>query len=357
MSNIRIFRKTTIFVIALIMVVLVGCSSQSQTGSKTAGSSAKSAEGDGKFPTSALTGVIQWGAGGGLDTMSRAIAPLTEKYLGQSIVLTNKTGATGAIAASYVNSKESDGQTMLFAAENPALYGVLKISNVGFQDFYPVSIFARGVATVVVPIDSKYKTLDDLIQDAVANPGKVKMGSTGPGGLPFVVTTMLSTVTKTKFNMIPFDGDGPALTALLGNHLDASVIALPAAVENAKANKMRILTVINDERIDEIKDVPAVPELIPAMKKFMPWGPFYGVWVKKDTPDSVKKVLVDAFAKAQQEPEFKKFLKQRGAVSVGLSGAEAEKYWMNWQSTTAWLLQDAGAAKVNPAELKIEKKN
>lgn len=347
-------RKAIFSVIASSMIMMVGCSSQS--GSSTAESAAGASQEQSNYPNGSVTGVIQWGAGGGLDTMARAIGPLVEKHLGESIVLTNKAGATGAIAVSYVNDKKPDGSNLLFAAENPALYGVLKISDLGFQDFYPVSIFARGVATVVVPADSKYQTLEDLIQDATANPGKVKMGSTGPGGLPFVVTTMLGTVTNTQYNMVPFDGDGPALTAVLGGHLDASVIALPAAVENAKAGKLRILTVINDERIEEVKDVPAVSEILPEMKPYLPWGPFYGVWVKKDTPDNVKKVLEDAFAKAQQEPEFQEFLKQRGAISVGLSGAEAEKYWQDWQSITTWLLQDAGAAKVSPAELNIPKK-
>lgn len=344
------FRKSFISVIAFSMLLLAGCNSQSAT--QPGGSQAASS-----YPTGPITGVIQWGAGGGLDTMSRKIGPLAEKYLGQTIVLTNKPGATGAIAVQYVNDKKADGYTLLFAAENPALYGVLDISDLGFQDFYPINILARGVATVVVPGNSPYQTLDDLIQDATANPGKVKMGSTGPGGLPFTVTTMLGTVTNTTYNMVPFDGDGPALTALLGGHLDASVLALPAAIENAKAGKVRVLTVFNKERIEDLPDVPAVTESLPEMEKFLPWGPFYGVWVKKDTPDEIKQILVEKFAQAQQDPDFQEFLKHSGAVSVGVSGDEAVKYWKDWQSTTAWLLHDAGAAKVNPADLNIEKKN
>ncbi|MDR7314709.1 tripartite tricarboxylate transporter substrate binding protein [Brevibacillus nitrificans] len=352
------FRKAIISVITLSMLALGGCSQGASQSSPASGNAqTNTSQGGTKFPNGTVTGVVQWGAGGALDTMSRKIGPLAEKYLGDSLVLTNKPGATGAIAVQYVNEKKSDGHTLLFAAENPALYGVLKISDLGFQDFYPVNILARGVATVVVPGNSKYQTLEDLIKDATDNPGKVKMGSTGPGGLPFTVTTMLGTVTKTQYNMVPFDGDGPSLTALLGGHLDATVLGLPAAIENAKAGKVRVLTVIDEKRIEELKDVPAVVETLPEMKKYLPWGPFYGVWAKKDTPEDVKKALADSFAKAQQDPDFQEFLKHSGAVSVGLSGDEAVKYWMDWQSTTAWLLQDAGAAKVNPADLKIEKKN
>ncbi len=205
----------------------------------------------------------------------------------------------------------------------------------------------RGIATITVPKDSKYKTLNDLIQDAKTNPGKVKMGSSGPGGLSFMVTTMINSISDTKFNMVPFDGDGPILTALLGNHIDVSVVALSAAIENAKAGKVRVLAVVNDEKVKELPDVPAITETLPDMKKFLPWGPFYGAWVKKDTPDSVKQSLVKAFSEAQKDPEFLKLLEKMAVVPMGISGDEAEKFWRDWQSTSAWLLQDAGAAKVS----------
>jgi tripartite-type tricarboxylate transporter receptor subunit TctC len=344
--------KNRFFICLLIftMLLLAGCNSQSSSSVK------QQTNGTANYPNQTITGVIPWGAGGATDTISRAIAPIAEKNLGQSIVLTNKPGATGAIGTEYVVDKPSDGYHLLFTAENAALYGVLDISKLGFQDLYPINILARVIPAVVVSADSKYKTMEDLIKDASANPGKIKMGSTGPGGQPFVVTTMLGTATKTQYNMVPFDGEGPALTALLGGHIDATVAGFTAAYENAKAGKVRILAVINDQRIEQAKDIPAISEAIPEMKKYLPWGPFYGVWVKKDTPDDVKKTLVDAFAKAYQDPKFQDFLKQRGAVPLGLSGEEAIKYWQDWQSTTAWLLQDAGVAKVSPAQLNIKKK-
>ncbi|MEW9673007.1 tripartite tricarboxylate transporter substrate binding protein [Ammoniphilus sp. 3BR4] len=349
-----ILRKSLISVITASMVLMmVGCSSQNNPANANPGEAAKETV---DYPTKTITGVIPWGAGGATDTISRAIAPIAEKQLGQSIILTNKAGATGAIGMEYVADKKSDGYNLLFTAENAAIYGVLGVSKLGFQDFYPINIMARVIPTIVVSADSKYQTMNDLVKDALANPGKVKMGSTGPAGQPFVVTTMLGSVTNTEYNMVPFDGEGPALTALLGGHIDVTVAGFTAAYENAKAGKVRILSVINEERIEQLKDVPAIAEAVPEMAKFLPWGPFYGVWVKNDTPDDIKKALVDAFAKAQQDPQFQNFLKQSGAVSVGLSGDEAIKYWQEWQSTTAWLLHDTGEAKVSPAELNIPKK-
>lgn len=309
-----------------------------------------------KYPNKPIEGIVPFGAGGGTDLVSRAIATEAEKIAGQPITITNKPGAVASVGTQYVYDKKADGYTLLFSAENPGIYGVLQISERGFQDFYPVNIMGRGIATITVPQDSKYQTLTDLIQDAKANPGQIKMGSSGPGGLSFMVSTMIHTIAQTEFNMVPFDGDGPILTALLGNHIDVSVIALSAAIENAKAGKVRVLAVVNDEKVKQLPDVPPITEALPEMKKYLPWGPFYGVWVKKDTPDNVKQSLVKVFAEAQKKPEFLQLLDKLAVVPLGISGDEADAFWRDWQSTSAWLLQDAGAAKVSPETLNIPRK-
>lgn len=343
-------KKFLMLMIIVSMTALVACSSQGTSNGGNAGKESTD------FPTKPITGVIQWGAGGATDNVSRAIAPLAEQYLGQSLVMTNKPGATGSVATQYVIDQEADGYTLLFAAENPALYGVLGISDTGFEDFYPINILGRGVATVVVAADSKYQTLEDVIKDAQVQPGKIKMGSTGPGGLPFVVTSMINQVSKTEFNMVPFDGEGPALTALLGGHVDVTIAGLAAAAENAKAGKVKVLAVINDEPVETLPNVPPVTEALPEMEQFLPWGPFYAIFVKKETPDDVKQILVEAFSKAHQESKFQDLLKQLGASPLGLTGEEAETFWRDFQSTTAWLIHDAGASKVSPEELNIPKK-
>lgn len=342
----RHFRKTTTFLIILSLILAVGCSSQ---GGNTTGKSAD-------YPKKTITGIIPWGAGGDTDSISRAIAPLAEKHLGQSIVLSNKTGANGAIGLQYVVDKNADGYHLLFTAENAASYGVLGISEVGFDDVYPINIVAGAIPAIIVSSASEYQSIDDLIKDALDRPGKVKMGSTGQATMDFIVSTMLTSVTNVQFNMVPFDGGGPALTAVLGGHVDVTVTGLTAAIENMRAGKVRILAVLSEERVEQVKEIPAIVESVPEIKQYLPWGPFYGVWVKKDTPDPIKQVLTDAFSKAQQDAEFQNFLKQRGAVSIGLSGVEAIKFWKDWQSTTAWLLQDAGVAKVSPDQLGIQKK-
>lgn len=345
--------KTKKLLAGLLCIILLF--SLTLTGCGKSGDQPKGQESKVSFPERDLAGYIMWGAGGAMDNVSRAITPLAEKYLGKTIVLQNKTGATGAVATQYVYDQKPDGYTLLYGAENPVLYKVLEISQIDYDQFEPINVLLRGVAVIVVNKDAKWNTLQELIDDAKANPGKIKMGSTGPGGLPYVVAALLKTVDDAEFNLVAFDGEGPAMTAMLGGHVDMSAVGLTAAAQYVKAGKIKALAVVSNERVESLPDIPAITELIPAYSPYMPWGPFYGVFVKKETPEEVKEVLKDAFKKAFEEEKFQQFIKDFGGIPVGLSGKEAEDFIKHMQSVSAWLLYDAGGAKKSPAEFGIKR--
>lgn len=300
------------------------------------------------YPERNIIGIIQWGAGGTTDRVSRKVAPLADRLLGQRIVLSNVTGATGATGMQYVYDRPADGYTLLFAAENPTLYGVLDISPRNFDEFEPINLIARSIPVIVVRSDSKYRYLDDILRDARQRPGQIKAGSTGIGGVPFVVGAMMAAVSGVKFNSIPFDGDGPALAALLGGHIDFHVSVLSAAAEHMRAGRMRAVAVVDNVPNFGAPGIPALGQMIPAYRPYLPWGPFFGVWVKKGTPAPAVQKLTEAFKAAVASEEFKEFAELLGAVPLNLSGDEAVRWWKQWQSVTAWLLYDAGAAKKSP---------
>lgn len=306
-----------------------------------------------EFPERELLGVVMWGAGGATDTVARAINPAAEAALGKPIVVLNKSGGAGAISTAYVNAAPGDGYTFLYGAENPQLHPVMGVGKLDYSNFYPVNILGRGVAVVVVPEGSKYKTFGELMDDIKANPGSVKMGSTGPGGLPSTVSALISNSAPFDVIAIPFDGEGPGLTAMLGGEVDFMPAGLSAAAEQIKAGKMRALAVVNNAPVDTLPGVPAVTETLPGMASYLPWGPFYGVFVKKDTPDDVKAKLVSAFATAAESAEFQTLMANRGNVMMNISGEEAETFLVKWQQVTAWALQDTGGAKVSPETLGI----
>ncbi len=233
----------------------------------------------GDYPEREVLGVVMWGAGGATDTVARAVNPAAEEALGKPIVVLNKSGGAGAISTAFVNAAPADGYTFLYGAENPQLHPVMGVADLDYSKFYPVNILGRGVAVIAVNADSKYKTMQDLLAEIKANPGVVKMGSTGPGGLPSTISALIKNSADFEVTAIPFDGEGPGLTAMLGGEVDFMPTGISAAAENVKAGKMRVLAVVNTEPVATLPDVPAITDAIPEMSKFLPWGPFYGVFV------------------------------------------------------------------------------
>ena len=307
------------------------------------------------YPEREVLGVVMWGAGGATDTVARAVNPAAEEALGKAIVVLNKSGGAGAISTAFVNAAPADGYTFLYGAENPQLHPVMGVSSLDYSSFYPVNILGRGVAVIAVPSDSKYKTMADLLADIKANPGAVKMGSTGPGGLPSTISALIANAADFEVTAIPFGGEGPGLTAMLGGEVDFMPSGISAAAEQIKAGKMRALAVVNPSSVDTLPNVPPITDAIPGMDKFLPWGPFYGVFVRKDAPDDVKAVLESAFKKAAESEQFTTLMANRGNVMMNISGSEAEAFLKKWQQVTVWALQDTGAAKVDPASLGIKR--
>ena len=306
-----------------------------------------------EYPEREVLGVVMWGAGGATDTVARAVNPAAEEALGQPIVVLNKAGGVGAISTAFVNAAPADGYTLLYGAENPQLHGVMGVSDLDYASFYPVNILGRGVAVVVVPTESEYQTLADLLAAIAADPGGVKMGATGPGGLPSTVAALIANVTDFEVTAIPFDGEGPGLTAMLGGEVDFMPAGISAAAEQIKAGTMRALAVVNTEPVESLADVPAITDTLPDMAQFLPWGPFYGVFVRGEVPEAEKAKLVEVFATAAQDPGFVELMENRGNVVMNISGDEASEFLTKWQQVTTWVLQDTGAAKVSPEELGI----
>ena len=307
------------------------------------------------YPDKDLQGVIMWGAGGATDTVSRAVQPHAEAALGRDIIMANRSGGGGAISTKFVYAQKSDGYTLLFGAENPQLHKVLGLSTIDYDDFYPVNLLARGIAVIVAPTDAPWDSFKALVDDAQSRPGEIKMGSTGPGGLPHVVGSMLSSGVEFPVTAVPYDGEGPGLTAMLGGAVDFMPTGLSAAAEHIKAGRAKALAVVNLTELETLPGVPPITADFPEFEKFLPWGPFYGVFVKRDAPEEAKTKLTEAFKTAADNADFQQLMLDRGNVMMNISGAEADAFLQKWRAVTSWVMQDAGAAKKSPEEFGIER--
>lgn len=306
-----------------------------------------------EYPNKDIQGIIQWGAGGSTDTVMRSIAPGVEKQLGVDIILTNKTGGVGAIATKYVYAQKADGYTLLMGAENPQMYKVLGLANIDYSDMIPINVLARATPILVANNDAPFNTMQEFLDYTKAHPNTVKVGSTGNGGVPSIVSAMIASQVKLDYISIPYDGDGPALTALQSGTIDVMPAVLGATIEQIKAGRLKAISMVDTEANDLLPNVEPITKTLPGLKTYLPWGPFFGVFVKKGTPEEAVKKLQDAFFKSAFGPDFLALMKKRGFTVMNISGQEAEYFLNSYRSTSSWLVHDAGFGKFSPEKFGI----
>lgn len=306
------------------------------------------------YPAQTINGVIAWGAGGGTDSVSRMLTPIAEQTIGGPITLTNKTGGTGSVATQAVFDQKADGYTLLFNAENPQLYQILGLSKLSYDDFEPILLSVQGSTVIVVANDSPYQSYADLISAAKADPGKISIGISGIGGQPYVAAAIIKKVEGVSFNQVAFDGDGPLLNALLGKQIGVSGIAVGAAARHIQNGELRALAIMQNAQNPALPSVQPVSALNPAYAPIMKAsGFFYGIWVKKGTPQALIDKLTVAYKTAFADPKFQEYARSNGYTLMGISGKEAKDFAKAWQSQMAWLIYDSGGAKDAPDQFGI----
>lgn len=331
--------------LTLLLGMMTGCGGDATTGGDTTT--------NGEYPTQNISGIIQWGAGGGTDSLMRPLASLAEAELGVSIVMENKTGGTGSIATQYVYDQAGDGYTLLMGAENPQLYTALDIIGLTYADFEPVFLIGDETVGVVVGKDSPYSSLTEIIDAALAAPGTITLSTTGTGGLPWEVTSFLTAVTGATFNQIPYDSDATAKAAVLSGECDFTICKVQSGIEDYKAGELKFLSMLSTEPVEQMTEVPLITAEYPDFAQYLPWGPFYGVFVKAGTDQAVIDTLGTAFAAAFADPSYQELLDGFNINALGYTGDEAKAYLDTWQTNTLTALVNSGAIDKSLSELGI----
>ncbi len=294
------------------------------------------------YPTDNVNGIVQWGEGGGTDSLMRPLSTLAQEKLGKSIIIQNKTGGTGSIATQYVYDQEADGYNLLMGAENPELYKVLGISELTYDNFDCVFLIGDETTGVVVGKDSKYTSLTEIVEAAKAGE-KVTLATTGTGGLPWEVAALLTSITGAEFKQVQYDSDASAKTAVLGGECDFTICKIQSGIEEYKSGDLKWLCLLALESVEEMADVPLITAEYPDFEQYLPWGPFYGVFVKEGTDPAVEEVLSAAFTEAFQDPSYQEVLTNFHINPMGVSGEEAKTYLTDWQTNMVDALTNAGA--------------
>ena len=353
-----------ILIICFIAVSVIGCSENVNKSNENESNENESNENESNenesnetkvvFPERDIAGIIGFGAGGGTDLVMRSLSKYAEDYLGESIIIQNKTGGSGSVAAQFVYDGEPNGYSLYMCAENPAVYDAFEISKLTYNDFEPILLVGDDTITVYVDKNSPFNTFKELIDYQLANPGELTKTGSGPAGISGIAEALIADITGAKFTQYTIDSDASSLAAILGGHSDWALGKILAIEDYYEKGEIKVLTVLANERINVMPDVPPITDEFPEFKSILPFGSFYVVAVHKNTPKEIIEVLTEAFTKAFAEEEFQTVLKNLNVNPLGLTGEDAKEYIAKWRKNVVESLYNAGSINKTPAELGIK---
>ncbi|MBC5767803.1 Bug family tripartite tricarboxylate transporter substrate binding protein [Ramlibacter albus] len=274
------------------------------------------------WPRQPVTLVVPFPAGGPTDAMARALAQKLGERLGQTVVVDNKGGAGGAIAAEAVARAAPDGYTLFFGttgtlAINPSLYSKLRYDPV--KDFAPVSLMATTMNVLVVHPDVPARNLGDLVKLAKARPASLTYGSAGNGSSNHLSGELFRTSAGIQVNHIPYKGSAPALVDLLGGRITMMFDTIAQQTQNIAAGKVRALAVTGPRRSPLLPDVPTAQE---AGLKDFDVTIWFGVLAPAATPAPVVERLSREIATVMSSDDMKKRMQADGAEARPTTPAE-----------------------------------
>ncbi|MBP0618175.1 Bug family tripartite tricarboxylate transporter substrate binding protein [Jiella mangrovi] len=273
------------------------------------------------YPTKPVNYIIPFNAGGESDVAARLQQPVWEKLTGQPMVIQYVTGAGGAQAWSQLNGMEGDGYTIM-GTNLPHIILQPMAQDVGYKtdDIANVYFFQYTPDAIIVPKDSQFKTLKDLVDYAKANPGLVTFSGSGTNSANDVAQTKFDKLAGVTTTYIPFSGTSPATAAVLGSQVLAGFSYTTAAISQGDA--VRVLAVAADERVPSFPDVPTFKEL----GYDMVGGAYRGVAVPKSTPEDVRKAVSDRLDAVNKDPDFIKKMEDGGFVVINVPYADVPKF-------------------------------
>jgi tripartite-type tricarboxylate transporter receptor subunit TctC len=290
-----------------------------------AGAPATASAQPGAYPAKPVKLVIPYPPGGGTDITGRAMAQKLSEFLGQSVIIENKPGATGMIGAASVAKSAPDGYTVLFGAASEMAINASLFKNMAYDprtDFEPVTLVATFPLVFIAPATTN-QSLKELIEAARAKPDSVSYGSIGSGSPQHLAAELLSSMAKARFLHIPYKGSGPLVQDAVGGHVDAAVSSVPPAVPLVRAGKLRALAVTSSARSEALPDVPTMAELGFAGYEFNTW---VGVAVPKGTPKEVVDRLRNGMVNALGASEVQAALRDQGAVPAGTTAEQFRQF-------------------------------
>ena len=273
--------------------------------------------------------------GGGTDAIARLLADKLKDQLGVPVVVDNKAGAGGQIAAQALKASAPDGHTFFLSHDHSISILPLTIKDAGFdpaRDFVPVAGFATFANALAISGGTPAKTLPEYVNWVKANGGKDTIGVPAPGSIPEFLVGLIGAKYKIDVQAAPYRGSAPMIADMLGNQIKAGVGSIPDFIEQHRAGKVRVVAVIGDKRQPLLPEVPTFAELGFANLDDLP---YYGLFAPAGTPAAAVERMNQALAKVVAMPDVKEKMVALG-LTVGYQPQQqfagvVRKYGQTWE--------------------------
>jgi len=292
------------------------------------------------WPTKSIQLIIPWDAGGSTDVGFRLLAPLMEKTLGTTIEVVNKPGAGSQVGVADLAKSKPDGYT-IGNVSAPAVITIYldpeRKATFTWKDFAPIGLHVFDPGVMAVTPDSKYKSLKDLVDDAKANPEKVKAATTGVLGDDHLAILALQRLAGVKFAIVHFTGGAPQTQALLGGHIDVGFDNIGSYAKLQKQGQARILAVMDTQRNKYAPDTPTAEEQ--GYKLYS--SSSRGLAAPAGTPKEIVNYISYAMEQAMKDPELMKKMDDAALTQRYMNPEQFNQYWLDFEKQVIPLMDEA----------------
>ena len=269
------------------------------------------------WPTKPIRLLVGFAPGGGTDIVARALAPRMSEVLGQPVIIENRPGASGTIAATEVARAAADGYTLLMGHSNSNAIAPFVLANVPYDaatDFTAITYIGYVPNVLVLNPGIPARSIPELVALAKANPGTYTYASSGVGSTQHLAGALFAKLTDTKLNHIPYKGSGQAISDLLGGQVNMNFDTMPPVLEHVKAGKLRALAISTPQRLPQLPDVPTFNEVGIRGFEVTNW---YSVMGPKNLPRDIVTKVDDAVRKAMADAKIRPSLEAQGVQFGG----------------------------------------
>lgn len=269
-----------------------------------------------EYPDKPVVVVCPWAAGGGNDTIVRALVDSAKDKFPKGIAVENRTGGGGTVGLSYGQNAKPDGYVVTnIAVELVTLPYTGTGGDLSYEKFAPIMTPNFSCSVITVRADSPYQTLDDLLK--ASKEKELQAGNSGVGAIWHLATAALEKEAGTKFLHVPFEGGAPMITSLLGGHIDFISCSYAEVYPHVESGEFRVLAALSEERMPEAPDIPTAKEL----GYDVSIGAWRGLGVPKNTPEEIVKYLESAFMEAAESEKFTEFM-NNAMYPINIKGSE-----------------------------------